>query len=59
MAADQRGFQMDDETPEVITQSYLVSLHARVKRAAKIHDRNQAYLSLVQRGPRTDKRQSI
>lgn len=41
-AVDHRGFEIDDETPDVITERYLISLHQRVKRAEKILSRNEA-----------------
>ncbi|KAI8823560.1 LMBR1-like membrane protein-domain-containing protein [Fimicolochytrium jonesii] len=31
-----------DEIPAEVTEAYLVDLHARIKRAAKLHDRSQA-----------------
>lgn len=41
-ALDRNGFEGDDKTPNPVSRQYLVDLHARVKRASKIHDREKA-----------------
>lgn len=41
-ALDGRGFEGEDRTPNPVTRNYLVDIHARVKRAYKIHDREKA-----------------
>ena len=45
MAKDGRGFAGDDKTPTPMTRDYIIALHARVKRAAKLFDRNKAYVT--------------
>ncbi|KAJ3093164.1 LMBR1 domain-containing protein 2 [Quaeritorhiza haematococci] len=50
LASDDRGFEDDNDLPATITKDYLKTLHARVKRAVRVNQRNEAqYQFLLQR----------